>query len=259
MVLALIEEYFFSFPSGGFGCNVIVFGVDMSSSAYIDNKKKGIIIPGKGPTQGLGEHSLTAEKMYSINFIVTRKNFCLSLHYNGLNSYLFLNDSEIIKFKAKDSEIVASLLCLGNISKDWSADNMKKAGFNGYVYDVSVDYDATVPDIIKNLNVKVFNLMSRTTEARHIERQETCNCKCRLDGSVSDNKQRWNDDKFRCECKELIDKELCDRGFIWNPSNCECECDKPYDVGEYLDYENCKCRKRLFDNWLKSVLKLLKK
>ena len=139
MVLALIEEYFFSFPGGAFGCNVIVFGVDMSSSAYIDNKKKGIIIPGKGPTQGLGEHSLTAEKMYSINFTVTRKSFCLSLHYNGLNSYLFLNDSEIIKFKAKDSEVVASLLCLGNISKDWSAGNMKEAGFNGYVYDVSVD------------------------------------------------------------------------------------------------------------------------
>ena len=63
------------------------------------------------------------------------------MHYNGANSYLFVNGTEIYKFKAKDSEIVASPLCLGNISKDWSVDNMKKTGFNGYVYDFSVDYD----------------------------------------------------------------------------------------------------------------------
>ena len=78
----------FSFLCGGFGQNVIIFGVDMGSSAHIDNKKKDILILGKGPTQGL-EHTLTAEKMYSINFIVTKKKFCLSLHYNGANSYLF--------------------------------------------------------------------------------------------------------------------------------------------------------------------------
>ena len=64
------------------------------------------------------------------------------MHYNKANSYLFVNGTEIYKFKAKDSEIVASPLCLGNISKDWSVDNMKKTGFNGYVYDFSVDYDA---------------------------------------------------------------------------------------------------------------------
>ena len=104
----------FSFPGGGFGLNVIIFGVDMSSSVHVDNKKKDILILGKGPTQGL-EHTLTAEKMYSINFTVTKKKFCLSLHYNGANSYLFVNGTEIIKFKAKDSEIVATPLCLGNI------------------------------------------------------------------------------------------------------------------------------------------------
>ena len=69
----------------------------------------------------------------------------------------------------------------------------------------------------------------------------------RLNVGVCNNKQRWNDDKCWCECKELIDKGVCDRGYIWNPSNCECECDKSCDVGEYLDYENCKCRKRLVD------------
>ena len=111
----------------------------MGSPAHIDNKKKDILVLGKGPTQGL-EHTLAAEKMYSINFTMTKKKFCLSLHYNGANSYLFVNGKEIMKFKSKDSEIVASPLCLGNISKDWSADSMKKTGLNGYVYEFCVDY-----------------------------------------------------------------------------------------------------------------------
>ena len=65
--------------------------------------------------------------------------------------------------------------------------------------------------------------------------------KSRLDASVCNNKQRWNDDTCRCECKELIDKGVCDKRYAWNPSNCKCECGKSCDVGEYLDYENCKC------------------
>ena len=104
-----------------------------------------------------------------------------------------------------------------------------------------------VPDIIKNLNVKVFNLTSRTNETRFIEWHETCKCKCSLDVIVCNNKQRWNTNKCRCECKELIDKGVCDKGFICIPSNCNCECDKTCDIGEYLDYESCKCRKRLID------------
>ena len=84
---------------------------------------------------------------------MSKKKFCLSFHYNGANSYFFVNSKEIVKFKAKDSEIVASSLCLGNISKDWSTDNMKKkTGFNGYVYDFSVDYDATDVDYIKDIH-----------------------------------------------------------------------------------------------------------
>ena len=85
--------------------------------------------------------------------------------------------------------------------------------------------------------------MSRTNETRFIKSHETCKCVCRLDGIICNNKQRWNKNKYRCECKELIDKGTCDKGFIWNPSNCECECDKNCDIGEYLDYLNCKCRK----------------
>ena len=71
------------------------------------------------------------------------------MHYNGVNSYLFVNGTEIIKFEVKDSEVVATTLCLANTSKDWSVDNMKKTGLNGYVYDFSVDYVAiTVDDIL---------------------------------------------------------------------------------------------------------------
>ena len=113
----------------------------MSFSPHIDNNKKDILILGKGRTQGL-EHTLTVEILYSINFTKESTNFCLSLHYNGTNNYLFVNGTEIIKLKAKDSEIAAYPLCLGNISKDWSVDNMKKTGLKGYVYDFSVNYDA---------------------------------------------------------------------------------------------------------------------
>ena len=82
----------FSFPGGVFGQNLLISGVDMSFSAHIDNKKKHILVLGKRPTQGL-EHALTPEKMYSINF--TEKKFCFSLHYNGANSYLFVDGTEI--------------------------------------------------------------------------------------------------------------------------------------------------------------------
>ena len=78
-----------------------------------------------------------------------------------------------------------------------------------------------VPDAIKDLNVKVFNLMSRTNETRHIKWHETCKCICRLDGIICNSKQRWNENKCRCECKELIDKGVCDKGFIWNPRHYE--------------------------------------
>ena len=90
----------------------------MNFSAHIDNKEKYILILGFGPTQGLGEHSLTAEKIYSIKFPVTGKKTCLSLHYNGANSYLFVNGTEIIKFKAKDSEIVVPALCFYGMKRE---------------------------------------------------------------------------------------------------------------------------------------------
>ena len=74
------------------------------------------------------------------------------MHYDGANSYFFMNGTEIYKFKAKDSEIVATAWCFGNISKDWSPDNMKRTGYNGYVYDFNVDYDATDVDDDKDIH-----------------------------------------------------------------------------------------------------------
>ena len=109
------RHVFFSHPSGETGRNVIILGVDMSSSTKIDNRKKDILNLGNGPTQDL-EHTLSAGKMYSINFTENNKKFCLSLHYNGANSYLVVNGREIYKFKEKDSELVATPLCLGDIS-----------------------------------------------------------------------------------------------------------------------------------------------
>ena len=95
----------------------------------------------------------------------------------------------------------------------------------------------------KNLNVKVFNPISRTNKTRHIEWHETCKCECKFGANNCNNKQGWNKDKCRCECKELIDKGVFDKGFIWNPGNCE--FDKACDFSEYLDYKNCKCRKKI--------------
>ena len=88
--------------------------------------KKNILVLGKDFVQGINGTTIYAEKLYKINFTEKNEKFCLSLHYNGANSYLFANGTEIHKFKAKDSEIVATPLCLGNISKEFSVDNMKK-------------------------------------------------------------------------------------------------------------------------------------
>ena len=89
--------------------------------------------------------------------------------------------------------------------------------------------------------------MLRNNETRHIQWHRICKCICRLDKIIRNCKPRWNEDKCKCECKELIDKDVCDKGYVWNPSNCECECDKSCNIGEYLDYSNCKSRKTLVD------------
>ena len=141
----------FSFGNG-YGQNVIIFGADMSRSIHSTNKTKNILVFDKDFVQGLDDTTIYAEKLYSINFTKANTKFCLSLYYNRSNSYLFVNGTEIHKFKTKDSEIIAAPMCLGNISRDFSVDNMKKTGLNGYVYDFSVDYDFIANDKILDIH-----------------------------------------------------------------------------------------------------------
>ena len=108
------------------GKNVIIFGADMSSSVHIDNRNKDILILSEGPTQGLDDTNLTAEAKYPVKFTQQRKRFVLSLHYNGTNGYLFVNATKIYQFKNKGSEIKDYTLCLGNISKDFTINSIKK-------------------------------------------------------------------------------------------------------------------------------------
>ena len=121
----------FSFTDGTFGKNVIIFGADIISSVHIDNKGKNILILGEGPAQGLDDTTLTAETKYPISFTQSVKRFVLHLHYNGSNSFLFVNATKIYQFKAKVSKIGDYALRLGNISNIFTINNMKKTGLKG--------------------------------------------------------------------------------------------------------------------------------
>ena len=105
------------------------------------------------------------------------------------------------------------------------------------------------------MNIKAFNLASRTSETRYISWHETCACKCRLDASLCNDKQCWNGDICKCQCKKLIDKDRCENGVAWNLSTCECESNKSCNVGKFLDYINCRCRERLIDKLVKKYEK----
>ena len=151
-----------------------------------------------------------------------------------------------ISMKNQECKVRSEIINVNSNEPVFYPSSIKTSKCSGSCNNINDPYaKICVPNVIKDLNVKVFNLMSRTNETRHIKWHETCKCKCRLDASVCNNKQRWNNDQCQCECKELIDKGICNKRCIWNPSNCKCECDKSCDFGEYLDYENCKCRKRL--------------
>ena len=111
-----------------------------------------------------------------------------------------------------------------------------------------------VPDITKNINVKVFNLMPRINETRQKVWHETC----KLTSAVCNSRQIWNEDKCRCECKgDLINKMVCDEEYIWNPSNCACECGKLCDIGQYLDYKNYVCRKSIIDKLVEECINVI--
>ena len=130
----------FSHSDGNNACNVIIFDADLSKKVHSSNKPSNILVLGKSIVQELNGKTLYAEEMYPVNFTVTDKNFCLSLHYDGSVSRLFVNGKRKALFTTKDSEISPCPLCLRNISKDFSSPNTQKPELNGHVYDFSVEY-----------------------------------------------------------------------------------------------------------------------
>ena len=159
-----------------------------------------------------------------------------------------VNPLKCISFKNQECEARPEIININSNDPIFHPFSIKANKCSGNCNNINDSYARICsPDILKKFNAKVFNLMTLTNETRFTEWHEMCKCICRLNGIICNSKQRWNKDKCRCECKELIDKGVCDKGFIWNPSICECECDKTCNIGEYLDYENCKCRKKLVD------------
>ena len=123
------------------GRNVIIFGVDMSFSKHANNKANNIYVMGKDYIQKISNTTIYAEKMYYRNFTDPGKKFVLSLHYNGNNSYLYVNGNQELKFKAKTDQLVEEKLCIGNLSDQWTTSESEKTGLHGKIYDFIVDYE----------------------------------------------------------------------------------------------------------------------
>ena len=143
MEYVLIKGGIFSMGNINDGRNVLIFEVHESSLVHKNNKENNIFVIGDGFVQGINDTTLYAEKLYSQNFTAVNRKFVLILHYNGDNSYLFVNGKQELKFKAKDDQIVKEILCSGNISDDWTAANAQKTGLWGEIYDFAVDYTST--------------------------------------------------------------------------------------------------------------------
>ena len=152
-----------------------------------------------------------------------------------------VNSLECISMKNQECKLRPEIVNLNSNNPIFYPFSIKVSKYNGNCNNINDPYASVC------VNVNVFNLMTLTNETRHIKWHETCKVICRLDKLICNSKQQRNEDKCRCEFKELIDKGVCGKGFIWNASNCECECDKSCDVGEYLDYSNCKCKKKLYN------------
>ena len=124
--------------------NVLIFGVDMSFSVHTTNRANNIYLMGTGLTQGIHDTTIYAEKNFYRNFTDFGKKFMLSLHYNGDDSYLFVNGRQELKFKAKTDQLVKEKLCIGNLSDQWTTSESEKAGVYGKIYDFVVDYKQIV-------------------------------------------------------------------------------------------------------------------
>ena len=121
--------------------NVLIFGADMSFSVHATNRAKNIYVMGTGLTQGSHDTTLYAEKNFYRNFTDFGKKFMLSLHYNGDDSYLFVNGRQELKFKCKTDQLVKEKLCIGNLSDQWTTSESEKTVVCGKIYDFLVDYE----------------------------------------------------------------------------------------------------------------------
>ena len=160
----------------------------------------------------------------------------------------FTNALECVSMKNQVCKVRPEIISINSNNPMFYSFSVKVNKCSGNCNNINDPYARIcVPDTVKNLNVKVFNLMSLTNETRSIEWHESCKCICRLNEIICNNKQRRSKDKCRCECKELLDKGVCDKGFIFNPNNCQCERDKSCNISQYLDYSDCKCKKQSID------------
>ena len=146
------KGYGICFDKGGFfskgninnGRNALIFGVHEDSVIHANNKANNIFVMGDAFVQGINYTTLYVEKMYSQNFTQLSTKSVLSLHYNGDDSYLFVNGKQELKFKAKTENLVKEKLCIGNISDKWSTSESEKTGLYGDIYDFVVDYEAII-------------------------------------------------------------------------------------------------------------------
>ena len=141
------SQFGHTITEGGFthttnGRNVLIFGADMSFSVHATNRANHIYLMGEGLTQGIHDTTLYVEKNYYRNFTDPGKKFVLSLHYNGDDSYLFVNGRQESKIKAKTDQLVKEKLCIGNLSDQWTASESEKTGLYGNIYGFLVDYQA---------------------------------------------------------------------------------------------------------------------
>ena len=115
-----------------------------------------------------------------------------------------------------------------------------------------------VPNVVKRVNMKVYNFLMRLTETRNVLWHESCKCVCQLNSSACNSKQIWNSDTFKCDCNEdFLGIMSCNKGYMWNPSTCACECDMWCKPGQYLDYKKCVCKNKLIGKIISKCTSLI--
>ena len=115
-----------------------------------------------------------------------------------------------------------------------------------------------VPNVIKRVNMQVYNFLMRLNETRNVLWHESCKYVCKLNSSVYNNKQIWNSDTCRCDCNEDFAGIInCNKGYMWNSSTCGCQCDMRCKSGQYLDHKNCICKNKLIGRLIEECTSII--